>query len=75
MPPAVRIASVTGGRTAVGHFTEAIEKQLARQDISLRTAGPAPLPAVSDARAGQREAGEDVRTLLFIPYARPGPPG
>ncbi|MEV7132058.1 primosomal protein N' [Arthrobacter sp. NPDC093128] len=69
LPPAVRIASVTGGRTAVGHFTEAIEKQLARQDISLRTAGPAPL-LLSDARAGQREAGEDVRTLLFIPYAR-----
>ena len=69
LPPAVRIASVTGGRTAVGHFTEAIEKQLARQDISLRTAGPAPL-LLSDARPGQREAGEDVRTLLFIPYAR-----
>ncbi|MDR6505848.1 primosomal protein N' [Arthrobacter oryzae] len=69
LPPAVRIASVTGGRTAVGHFTEAIEKQLARQDISLRTAGPAPL-LLSDARAGQREAGEDVRTLLFIPYSR-----
>lgn len=69
LPPAVRIASVTGGRTAVGHFTEAIEKQLARQDISLRTAGPAPL-LLTDARAGQREAGEDVRTLLFIPYAR-----
>ncbi|WP_104172986.1 primosomal protein N' [Arthrobacter sp. Y81] len=69
LPPAVRIASVTGGRTAVGHFTEAIEKQLARQDISLRTAGPAPL-LLTDARAGQRESGEDVRTLLFIPYAR-----
>ena len=69
LPPAVRIASVTGGRTAVGHFTEAIEKQLARQDISLRTAGPAPL-LLTDARAGQREAGGDVRTLLFSPYAR-----
>jgi primosomal protein N' (replication factor Y) len=69
LPPAVRIASVTGGRTAVGHFTEAIEKQLARQDITLRTAGPAPL-LLSDARAGQREGSGDVRTLLFIPYAR-----
>ena len=29
LPPAVRIASVTGGRTAVGHFTQAVEQRLA----------------------------------------------
>jgi primosomal protein N' (replication factor Y) len=69
LPPAVRIASVTGGRTAVGHFTRGIEQQLDRQGIVLRTAGPAPL-LLSDARPNQREAGEDVRTLLFIPYAQ-----
>ncbi|MBP1136082.1 primosomal protein N' (replication factor Y) [Arthrobacter sp. PvP023] len=69
LPPAVRIASVTGGRTAVGHFTDAIEQSLARQGITLRTAGPAPL-VLTDARAPRREAGEDVRTLLFIPYAQ-----
>ena len=43
LPPSVRVASITGGRTAVGHFTEAVEQQLAAQDIVLRTAGPAPL--------------------------------
>lgn len=69
LPPAVRIASVTGGRTAVGHFTEAIEQNLARQGITLRTAGPAPV-VLSNARAARQEAGEDVRTLLFIPYAQ-----
>jgi primosomal protein N' (replication factor Y) len=69
LPPAVRIASVTGGRTAVGHFTQGIEQQLDRQGIVLRTAGPAPL-LLSDARPNKREAGEDVRTLLFIPYAQ-----
>ena len=69
LPPAVRIASVTGGRTAVGHFTDAIEQQLARHGVSLRTAGPAPL-LLTDARAARGEAGEDVRTLLFIPYAQ-----
>jgi primosomal protein N' (replication factor Y) len=69
LPPAVRIASVTGGRTAVGHFTQGIEQQLDRQGIVLRTAGPAPL-LLSDARPTKRDAGEDVRTLLFIPYAQ-----
>jgi primosomal protein N' (replication factor Y) len=69
LPPAVRVASVTGGRTAVGHFTEAIEQSLARQGITLRMAGPAPV-VLSNARAARQESGEDVRTLLFIPYAQ-----
>jgi len=76
LPPAVRIASVTGGRTAVGHFTHAIEAALAKQGIVLRSAGPAPLqgiggsgPAASPPGA-QRHGGEEVRTLLFIPYAQ-----
>jgi primosomal protein N' (replication factor Y) len=82
LPPAVRIASVTGGRTAVGHFTQAIEQRLGTQGIVLRTAGPAPLVmaaggapgpssgGVPGGRHAPREAGEDVRTLLFIPYAQ-----
>jgi primosomal protein N' (replication factor Y) len=83
LPPAVRIASVTGGRTAVGHFTQAVEQRLGAQGIVLRTAGPAPLvmaaggpPGASAGgtppagRHAPREAGEDVRTLLFIPYAQ-----
>jgi primosomal protein N' (replication factor Y) len=82
LPPAVRIASVTGGRTAVGHFTQAVERQLGGQGIVLRAAGPAPLvlTAGAGAAAGPQpgaskaaaRAAEDVRTLLFIPYAQAG---
>ena len=77
LPPAVRVASVTGGRTAVGHFSQAVEQQLAAQGIVLRTAGPAPLVLPAAAGAGRspagkprRASGEDVRTLLFIPYGQ-----
>jgi primosomal protein N' (replication factor Y) len=83
LPPAVRVASVTGGRTAVGHFTEAVQQRLAAQGTVLRTAGPAPvvLPAAAGAArtalrdtavrdSAPRDSGEEVRTLLFIPYAR-----
>jgi primosomal protein N' (replication factor Y) (superfamily II helicase) len=76
LPPAVRVASITGGRTAVGHFTEAVQQHLAAQGTVLRVAGPAPLvlSAAGAGRsvrtAGPREYGEDVRTLLFIPYAQ-----
>ncbi len=67
LPPSVRIASVTGGRTAVGHFTEAVGQRLGTQGITLRTAGPAPLViAAGPGRGG----GEDVRTLLFVPYGQ-----
>lgn len=83
LPPAVRVASVTGNRTAVGHFTDAIAQRLASQGAVLRTAGPAPLILPAAAGAGRpglrdsaprgsalRDAGEEVRTLLFIPYAQ-----
>lgn len=82
LPPAVRIASVTGGRTAVGHFTGEVERRLAGQGIVLRTAGPAPLVMTGGAPGGAPGAGpsaarqapgrndDDVRTLLFIPYAQ-----
>jgi primosomal protein N' (replication factor Y) len=66
LPPAVRIASVTGPRAAVVHFTEGVEKQLAAAGVALRTAGPAPVLLVGFP-APQR-VGEDVRTLLFFPY-------
>ena len=78
LPPAVRVASVTGGRTAVGHFTEAVQQRLAAQGTVLRTAGPAPVVLAAAAGPGRpvvrdsapRDSGEEVRTLLFIPYAR-----
>ena len=92
LPPAVRVASITGGRTSVGHFTDAVQQRLAAQGTVLRTAGPAPLilpataggrPAPRDSARGesareestpwdsaQRGSGEEVRTLLFIPYAQ-----
>src|SRR6185295_4122536 len=53
LPPAVRVASVTGGRTAVGHFTGAIAQRLAAQGTVLRTAGPAPLILPAAAGAGR----------------------
>ncbi|HSN38161.1 MAG TPA: primosomal protein N' [Arthrobacter sp.] len=68
LPPAVRVASITGGRTAVGHFGAAVEQQLGPLGIELRTAGPAPL--VLAGAPGPKGAAEDVRTLLFIPYAQ-----
>jgi primosomal protein N' (replication factor Y) len=72
LPPAVRVASITGGRTAVEHFSQAAEQQLGAQGIVLRAAGPAPLvmagaPGPGGAQ-GKAAAAEDVRTLLFIPY-------
>ncbi|QDG63410.1 primosomal protein N' [Pseudarthrobacter sp. NIBRBAC000502771] len=66
LPPAVRIASVTGPRAAVEHYTGAVEADLAGAGIAVRTAGPAPL-LLTAPPAGRRSA-EDVRTLLFFPY-------
>lgn len=69
LPPAVRVASITGGRTAVGHFSQAVGQQLGAQGIVLRTAGPAPLVMPgAPGLGGVAAAAEDVRTLLFIPY-------
>ncbi|MGP4032058.1 primosomal protein N' [Pseudarthrobacter sp. 1C304] len=74
LPPAVRVASITGGRTAVGHFSKAVEQQLEPRGIVLRTAGPAPLVLAGGPGGPQLKPGaaatEDVRTLLFIPYAQ-----
>lgn len=66
LPPAVRIASVTGKRADVVHFTEGLAKS-----IQLRTAGPAPVSLASTAqRATAQDGDADVRTLFFIPYAQ-----
>ncbi|GAA1758857.1 primosomal protein N' [Pseudarthrobacter sulfonivorans] len=70
LPPAVRIASVTGPRTAVVHFTAAVEAALTTSGLTLRTAGPAPVVLTGSAAA--QRAGEDVRTLLFFPYGQAG---
>lgn len=67
LPPAVRIASLTGPRAAVEHFTAAAGGELAAAGVTLRSAGPAPL--LSGAAASRRPA-EDVRTLLFFPYGQ-----
>ncbi|MFF2347460.1 primosomal protein N' [Pseudarthrobacter sp. NPDC058119] len=68
LPPAVRIASVTGPRAAVEHYTGAVEADLAVGGIAVRTAGPAPL-LLTAPPTGRRSA-EDVRTLLFFPYSQ-----
>ncbi|UZX03530.1 primosomal protein N' [Arthrobacter sp. CDRTa11] len=68
LPPAVRIASVTGPRAAVEHFTGGVEKQLESSGVTLRVAGPAPL--ILTGPATPRRSGEDVRTLLFFPYGQ-----
>ena len=66
LPPAVRIASVTGKRADVVHFTESLA-----ESIQLRTAGPAPVSlTLSAQRAVEQERDPDVRTLIFIPYAQ-----
>jgi primosomal protein N' (replication factor Y) len=54
LPPAVRIASVTGPRSAVVHFTAAVEHQLAASGLKLRTAGPAPVVLTGPAAAAKR---------------------
>jgi primosomal protein N' (replication factor Y) len=69
LPPAVRIASVTGPRAAVVHFTGAVEHQLTASGVTLRNAGPAPVVLTGPAAAKQ---GDDVRTLLFFPYGQAG---
>ncbi|MFM9432092.1 primosomal protein N' [Arthrobacter sp. MP_2.3] len=72
LPPAVRVASLTGGRTSVGHFSEAVTQNLAAQGIVVRTAGPAPLVVTGPGGHGGTPgaAGEDVRTLMFLPYGQ-----
>ncbi|MBT2550699.1 primosomal protein N' [Arthrobacter sp. ISL-65] len=69
LPPAVRVAAVTGGSTAVGHFTASATKLLAAEGVELRVAGPAPLLQSAAVTSAETES-QDVRTLLFIPYTQ-----
>ncbi|WP_411373382.1 primosomal protein N' [Arthrobacter sp. MPF02] len=68
LPPAVRLASVTGPRAAVEHYTGAVEAELGTAGVSLRTAGPAPLLPVG--LPPERRSAEEVRTLLFFPFTQ-----
>ncbi|MFF1251664.1 primosomal protein N' [Pseudarthrobacter sp. NPDC058329] len=68
LPPAVRVASVTGPRAAVEHFSGAVAAQLEQSGVRLRTAGPAPV--ILSGPPSTRRSAEDVRTLLFFPYAQ-----
>jgi primosomal protein N' (replication factor Y) len=68
LPPAVRIASVTGPRAAVEQYTAAVAADLGSGGITLRTAGPAPV--LINGPPSPRRSAEDVRTLLFFPYGQ-----
>lgn len=68
LPPAVRIASLTGARNAVDHFSGAVTAQLEAAGITLRTAGPAPV--VPSGQPSPRRQGEDVRMLVFFGYGQ-----
>ncbi|OFI38176.1 primosomal protein N' [Arthrobacter sp. SW1] len=64
LPPAVRLASVTGQRADVAHFTDAVEKA-----VELRRVGPSPL-SLSSLRPATPGEEPDFRSLLFIPYGQ-----
>ncbi|WP_285240331.1 primosomal protein N' [Pseudarthrobacter sp. MEB009] len=68
LPPSVRVASVTGPRAAVDHFTSTVAAALDTAGTTLRTAGPAPV--LLNGPASARRPAEDVRTLLFFSYAQ-----
>ncbi|WP_258061850.1 primosomal protein N' [Arthrobacter sp. ZGTC412] len=68
LPPALRIASVTGPRDAVQHFSGAVSAQLEQSGVLLRIAGPAPL--ILSGPPSTRRSAEDVRNLLFFPYGQ-----
>ncbi len=72
LPPAVRVASVTGPRADVVHFSDSLETSAQLASVAkLRKAGPAPvqLSASNQGSAAAVESDADVRTLYFIPYA------
>ncbi|WP_284974565.1 primosomal protein N' [Arthrobacter sp. efr-133-TYG-104] len=69
LPPAVRVASVTGDRADVEHFANAFEASVALPaGTKLRVAGPAPVNLFAGAGQGA-DLEAEVRTLYFIPYA------
>lgn len=67
LPPAVRVASVTGPRADVVHFSDVLAAALKQDRMPpLRTVGPAPVQLHA---APEGESEPDVRTLFFVPYA------
>ncbi|WP_026540795.1 primosomal protein N' [Paenarthrobacter nicotinovorans] len=68
LPPAVRVASVTGARADVAHFAEAFDASTS-PGTKLRSAGPAPVQLFSGSQSPVAAAEAEVRTLYFIPYA------
>ncbi len=70
LPPAVRVASVTGSRADVVHFSDALEANAELASAAkLRKAGPAPVQLFGGAQPSAAENDAEVRTLYFIPYA------
>ncbi|MBP2265627.1 primosomal protein N' (replication factor Y) [Pseudarthrobacter sp. PvP004] len=70
LPPAVRVASVTGARADVVHFSDALEANAELASApKLRKAGPAPVHLFGGAQSSAEESDSEVRTLYFIPYA------
>jgi len=68
LPPAVRVAALTGGEADVAAFTAALELP-----GEVRIIGPAPLPNPYSSRpGGDSEQAPDYRTLLFFPYGMAG---
>ncbi|MCA4131371.1 primosomal protein N' [Arthrobacter sp. M4] len=72
LPPAVRIASLTGERADVEHLTAAVTEK-----VALRTAGPTPVDMGTESQAAAgttapfgSSRSRQVRTLLFIPYGQ-----
>ncbi|WP_026546876.1 primosomal protein N' [Paenarthrobacter nicotinovorans] len=68
LPPAVRVASVTGARADVAHFAEAFDAG-ASPGTKLRSAGPAPLQLFCGSQSPVAAPEAEVRMLYFIPYA------
>ncbi|MDQ6753676.1 MAG: primosomal protein N' [Actinomycetota bacterium] len=60
LPPAVRLASITGAESAVAAFVDQLELP-----ESVRVVGPAPVAPGTRAT----EEASDYRTLIFFPYA------
>ncbi|MCU6478766.1 primosomal protein N' (replication factor Y) [Arthrobacter silviterrae] len=65
LPPAVRVAALTGAEADVVAFAAALDLP-----ESARTVGPAPVPGSYGARPGvDGDSAPDYRTLVFFPYA------
>jgi primosomal protein N' (replication factor Y) len=69
LPPSVRIASVTGDKSAVEAFVDSALAAGPEKPGTVRVVGPAPLAAGSH---GHADPPEDYRTLIFFPYGAAG---